>query len=82
MKQQNEETTVLWGWILLVGALGFFTMNFYTMVISKLFPDMGIPFIDYIKHDEYYCLLIPSSIIATWIFVYVNWFAFKFFRHN
>ena len=30
----------------------------------------------------YYCFVIPATIPATIVFIFLNWFCLKFFRHN
>jgi hypothetical protein len=55
---------------------------FYAAFLSKLMPDAGIYFLDFIKHDYYFCYLLPLMIIPTYVVVYINWLAMKFFENN
>ena len=70
------------GIFLIIIAFLFFFINFYSIFISKLLPYTGNSFLDSVKEDRYYCLLLPVFIPATAIFVYFNWLSLKFFRHN
>ena len=54
----------------------------YTAIISKLLPDTGYFVIDFIKHDYYFCYLIPLSIVPTYAVVYLNWLAMRHFEQN
>jgi hypothetical protein len=38
--------------------------------------------LDWIKYDNYYCLLIPITAIVWIYFILWNWMGMKFFRHN
>lgn len=80
--QRSSETRNYWGGMLLVAASYiFFVLSIYALVVSKLLPDTGNPILDAIKYDWYYCMLVPSLVPTTTIFIYVNWVSMKFFRH-
>ncbi|CAG8626020.1 19755_t:CDS:2 [Rhizophagus irregularis] len=59
-----------------------------TRRISQLEPDTtalwetGNKTLDWIKKDEYYCLLVPLTLPVTIYAVFFNWLGMKFFRHN
>jgi len=38
--------------------------------------------LDTIKHDWYYCVLIPLTLPVMVFFVFWNWMGMKYFRHN
>lgn len=79
----TESETVTWGYILLGGTVISYLVIIYATIISKLFiPDTGNAFLDWVKHDKYYCYLLPAMIPVTFFFVYLNWMSLKFFRHN
>jgi hypothetical protein len=83
-RQRNEEiNTVFWGWIIMGLTLLSLSAFLFTAFISKWIPETGSPFLDWLKHDQYYSYLwviivFPVSIL----FVYMNWLCLKVFRHN
>ncbi|KYQ93535.1 ubiquitin domain-containing protein [Tieghemostelium lacteum] len=79
---ENHDLTVFYGWVIILCTLIFFIVTSYCLVFSKLLPDSGNRVLDFIKHDWYYCLLIPALVPVTIITVYFNWLSLKFFRHN
>ncbi len=74
--------TFLYGYLLLICTFIFFVGTMYTLTVSKFMPNTGNAILDAIKADDYYCLLIPVTILVTWLFIYFNWMSLKFFRHN
>jgi hypothetical protein len=76
------DRTYLYGYGLLILTFGFFVVLSYILVVSKLLPPTGHPILDWIRSDMYYCVLLPLSIPAGVVFVYLNWMSLKFFRHN
>ena len=78
----QDELVVPIGYLLMVGSFLFCAGSLYTIVLSKVLPDFDNLFLDAIKHDHYYCYLIPACIPVTMIFIYFNWLSLKFFRHN
>eukprot|EP00026_Physarum_polycephalum_P021850 Phypoly_transcript_25421.p1 GENE.Phypoly_transcript_25421~~Phypoly_transcript_25421.p1 ORF type:complete len:103 (+),score=12.88 Phypoly_transcript_25421:96-404(+) len=80
--RENNDTTVLWGYVLLICTFIFFVGTIYAMVVSKFMPHTGNKILDFIKEDYYYCMLVPATIPVTVIAVYLNWLSLKFFRHN
>ncbi len=60
-----------------------FTFSLYSFIISKYFMGYtGNKILDWIKDDEYYCCLLPATYFSTFVFVYANWEAMKYFRHS
>lgn len=51
----------------------------YAAFISKIMPDTGIYFLDFMKMDYYFCYLIPLMVLPTYIVIYINWLAMKLF---
>ena len=59
-----------------------FILFIYAAFASKLMPDTNIYILDFIKYDYYFCYLIPLMLLPTYIVVYINWLAMKFFKNN
>ncbi|KAI8090215.1 phosphatidylinositol N-acetylglucosaminyltransferase subunit Y-domain-containing protein [Gilbertella persicaria] len=76
------DTTYLYGYALLGASFFFFTFSVYSIVASEYMPDVHIKFLDWVKYDDYYCLLIPITAIVWIYWVLWNWMGMKFFRHN
>ncbi|KAI8647915.1 phosphatidylinositol N-acetylglucosaminyltransferase subunit Y-domain-containing protein [Parasitella parasitica] len=76
------DTTYLYGYALLIVTLFVFTMSGYSIIASKYMPDTDNKILDWIKQDNYYCLLIPITAIVWIYWVLWNWMGMKFFRHN
>ncbi|ORX52392.1 hypothetical protein DM01DRAFT_1323538 [Hesseltinella vesiculosa] len=76
------DTTPLWGYALLTGTFFVFMISLYWMVGSKWAPMTNIEWLDWLKEDEYYCLLVPITAIVWIYFIIWNWMGMKFFRHN
>ncbi|CDH55514.1 predicted protein [Lichtheimia corymbifera JMRC:FSU:9682] len=76
------DTTYLWGYALIAITAITFTILMYAIIGSKYVPDTNIKLLDWIKHDEYYCLLFPITAIVWIYFIVWNWMGMKFFRHN
>ncbi|OUM57696.1 hypothetical protein PIROE2DRAFT_28297, partial [Piromyces sp. E2] len=75
-------STHMAGWVLLFITYCVFVMGMYSVVFSRFMADTGNPVLDGIKNDNYYCYLIPLLIVIIYLFIFVNWFSMKFFRHN
>ncbi|RIA93745.1 phosphatidylinositol N-acetylglucosaminyltransferase subunit Y-domain-containing protein [Glomus cerebriforme] len=82
ISQLEPDTTALWGWFLLFAAYFIFVVSMYAIVVSKFVPETGNKTLDWIKKDEYYCLLIPLTLPVTIYAIFFNWLGMKFFRHN
>jgi len=81
-QNQEDYMTAFLGVLLLIGTFIFFNLSMYTLVVSKFLPETGNELLDFFKYDYYYCMLVPVTFLATWLFVYLNWMSLKFFRHN
>ncbi|CAG8609518.1 26009_t:CDS:2 [Dentiscutata erythropus] len=82
LSELEPDTTALWGWILLFTVYCIFIGSMYAIVVSKFMPETGNKTLDWIKIDEYYCLLIPITLLVTIHAIFWNWLGMKFFRHN
>ena len=79
----SNNTDGILGFMFILTAFIIFSFSLYAFVISKFFmPYTGNKILDWIKDDEYYCCLIPATIINTLIFTYFNWVAMKYFRQG
>eukprot|EP00742_Colponemidia_sp_Colp-10_P007081 GILJ01007603.1.p1 GENE.GILJ01007603.1~~GILJ01007603.1.p1 ORF type:complete len:100 (-),score=6.61 GILJ01007603.1:129-428(-) len=83
-KAHGIQGNLVWlkGYLLLFGCFVFFVVSMYSLVFSKWMPTTGHPVLDWISSDHYYCLLVPLLIPTTFLAIYFNWVAMKFFRHN
>jgi phosphatidylinositol N-acetylglucosaminyltransferase subunit Y len=54
----------------------------YAVVLSKILPRFDVWILDAIKDDEYYCILLPMTIVPSILVLYLNWLGMKFYRHN
>lgn len=79
---RREALVVPMGCLLMVAMAVLLGASMYAIVVSKLLPDTGVWLLDAVKHDHYYCYLLPACIPATMLFIYINWLSLKFFRHN
>lgn len=66
--------------ILVLTVLG--AAYFYSAIISKFMPDTGFFILDAVKHDSYFCYLIPLMILPTLIVVYLQWLSMTLFQHT
>ena len=71
-----------WGYVLLSGCVFCAVSVLYAAVGSKVLPTFGIELLDWIKEDEYYCVLIPLTLPVTLFWVLVRWMCLELFRHN
>ncbi|KAI8977989.1 phosphatidylinositol N-acetylglucosaminyltransferase subunit Y-domain-containing protein [Pilobolus umbonatus] len=77
-----SDTTYIYGYLLLFLTLSVFMISTYSIVASQYMPLTGNSILDWIKSDDYYCLLIPITAIVWIYWVIWNWMGMKFFRHN
>ncbi|KAI8147097.1 phosphatidylinositol N-acetylglucosaminyltransferase subunit Y-domain-containing protein, partial [Fennellomyces sp. T-0311] len=82
LPETTFDSTYLWGYGLLAATAIMFFGTLYAMIGSKFVPDTQIEILDWIKHDQYYCLLVPITAIVFIYFIVWNWMGMKFFRHN
>ncbi|CAG8533410.1 13022_t:CDS:2 [Ambispora leptoticha] len=76
LSQLEPDTTALWGWMLLLATFVMFISSMYAIVFSKFVPETGNRTLDWIKRDEYYCLLLPITLSVTVYAVFWNWMGF------
>jgi len=81
-KLEDDGRMLVRGYLVLLATLVWFVLGMYWLILSKWMPETSWPWLDWIKHDDYYGLLMPSLLIATWLAFYLNWLGLKFFRHN
>ncbi|KAI7890018.1 phosphatidylinositol N-acetylglucosaminyltransferase subunit Y [Mucor mucedo] len=82
LPESTPDTTYLYGYALLISTFVMFMASFYSIIISQYMPDTNIKVLDWIKYDDYYCLLIPISALVFFYWIMWNWMGMKFFRHN
>ncbi|PIA13263.1 hypothetical protein COEREDRAFT_49559 [Coemansia reversa NRRL 1564] len=79
----NEpDDTPIYGYALLLLTSLVFVSSMYSLVVSKFMPYTGIAFLDAVKDDRYFCLLMPITCLSFTFAVFLNWLGMKFFRHN
>ncbi|KAJ2696756.1 hypothetical protein H4R19_005710 [Coemansia spiralis] len=79
----NEpDNTPMYGYALLALTSVLFTSSMYSLVVSKFIPYTGVAFLDAVKDDRYFCLLMPITGLSFGFAVFWNWIGMKFFRHN
>lgn len=90
--------TWLGGWVLVLGSLLFLSFFLYSIVLVKLFPlpsSLALPsaeednnmkgrrrWVDLVREDEYFCLLVPLTLAPVTVLGYLNWVAMEFYRAN
>ncbi|KAI9319065.1 phosphatidylinositol N-acetylglucosaminyltransferase subunit Y-domain-containing protein [Dichotomocladium elegans] len=82
LSETIPDNTYLWGYALIAATAIMFISSMYALIGSKYVPDTNNKILDWIKHDEYYCLLVPITAIVYVYFIVWNWMGMKFFRHN
>ncbi|KAG2179862.1 hypothetical protein INT43_003648 [Umbelopsis isabellina] len=82
MPETAPDSTYLWGYALLLTTFVAFVVTVYVNVGTYFVPYTGNKFLDAIKDDDYYCLLVPITSIVFIYWVLWNWMGMKFFRHN
>ncbi|KAJ1834389.1 hypothetical protein LPJ63_001978 [Coemansia sp. RSA 2711] len=79
----NEpDDTPIYGYALLVLTAVLFVSSMYSLVVSKFMPYTGNAFLDAVKDDRYFCLLMPITGLSFTFAVFWNWLGMKFFRHS
>jgi hypothetical protein len=77
---------------LVVGSIIFISIFFYSIVLAKLMPSLcsGGPqeckaafrWMDHIRNDEFFCLVIPLTLVPATVLGYLNWVAMEFYQAN
>ncbi|KDO18620.1 hypothetical protein SPRG_16050 [Saprolegnia parasitica CBS 223.65] len=79
-------TGAIWGYVIVGLSFAFFMTFLYLIVVAKLLPPSDdparFPMMETIRQDHFYCYLIPLTIPAGFIAMYINWVSLKYFRHN
>lgn len=74
--------TLAAGYGLIVGSSGLWILTFVWFGARLIVDEEENQVLNWIQKDKYYCYLIPLMIPTSFIIVYANWLAMKFFRHN
>ncbi len=76
---QRKTVEIVGFWLLALIFLFFcwFSLNFFGVFLSFTGSEGH-----FLMEEVYYCLLIPLSLPASLLMVYLNWLALKFFRHS
>ena len=67
---------------LLLGSFVAFVVLSFWMFASNLVPRTGNWLIDWLREDQYYCLLVPLTLPVTLLFANFTWFTNALFQHN
>ncbi|KAJ2401956.1 hypothetical protein GGI23_001051 [Coemansia sp. RSA 2559] len=78
----DPDNTPMFGYALLALTAVVFVASMYALVVSKFMPYTGLAFVDAVKDDRYFCLLMPITGLSFVLVVFWNWIGMKFFRHN
>ena len=63
--------------------IGILLLWLFWLVGSKLMPPSEHPIIGWMQADEYYCILVPLTLLPiTLLARYLLWFTNSLFRHN
>ncbi len=80
--------TWLGGWVIVLGSLLFLSFFLYSIVLAKLLPtgpsdgERIRRWMDLVRDDEYFCLLVPLTLAPATVLGYLNWVAIEFYRAN
>ncbi|KAJ2558352.1 hypothetical protein EV175_000822 [Coemansia sp. RSA 1933] len=78
----DPDATPVFGYALLVLTVVLFVASIYPLAVSKFMPYAGVPFVDAVKDDRHFCLLMHITGLSFVFAVFLNWISMKFFRHN
>ncbi|KAJ2455829.1 hypothetical protein EV183_000444 [Coemansia sp. RSA 2336] len=78
----EPDDTPIYGYMLLGLTSLLFISTMYALVVSKFMPETGVAFLDAVKDDRYFCLLMPITGLSFVFAVFWNWLGMKFFRHS
>ena len=78
----SPDYTFIYGYGLLAIAFLLFALPVYAIVLAPLLPPTQNMVLDAVRNDNYYKYLALSLIPLTWLTVFLNWSALKFFRTN
>lgn len=81
VEAEGSLSSVVTGGCMMLFAAIIVVCELYAILISKLLPYTGISWLDAIKDDWHFCLIIPANVGASVFFIYWNWFALTVFRN-
>lgn len=70
-----------WGVLLIAAGVVGFGVLLYAALLSKLLPPCGVPFLDAVRGDWYYSLVVPLTGPVFVAAVYFHWLSMKLFKH-
>ena len=71
------------GLVLLIVATLVFVVIFFWLAVSKVMRPTGYWLVDWMREDQYYCILVPlSAVPITQLARYLRWFTNSLFRYN
>lgn len=79
---QHSSKSKYYGYAIISFSIFIGVFFLYAAVISKCLPDSGIYFLDVVKHDKYFCYLVPLTVLPTILARYINWLAKQHFEQN
>lgn len=53
-----------------------------TYFLLYIVPPSDIWWLEVVRQDKYFVLLLPATLVVFVMFVFVNWVALKYFRSN
>eukprot|EP00741_Cyanophora_paradoxa_P010521 tig00000158_g10173.t1 len=60
----------------------FAALSLHGLLLSKALPPLGIPALDALAADRYYCLLAPATVPVAAVLLYFNWLGMQLFKYN
>jgi len=79
--QASGRMQKLIGWALVLGSAMVWANVIFAVLIAKVIPETGVELLDAVKHDRYYCYLVPLLLPTLVIFRYWSWLSMQFFQH-
>ena len=61
--------------------VAFVVLSFW-LLLSNFVPPTGNRFLDWLREDQYYCLLVPLTVPVTLAASYFTWFTKMLFQRN
>lgn len=81
---KRDPLNILYGAVLIILACCIFVLFSLWLIILKLYQEKlntENQIIKFLIEDKYYCLIIPILIPTTFIFLYLKWTAFNYFKY-
>jgi len=82
LQRAPDDSTPLWGYVLVACSFLWFFGMMFCLVGSKLLPVTGNRLVDFLRTDWYYSLLVPLTVPVALVAIYLNWLGMKLFRHS